>query len=105
MTFCGDTNRVAVDTETQLIDQWPMTAVSVHDRRMLESVLTVKPAGDSQLWVDSGYRSQELAKALRERGYKPRIVFKAQRGQKLTTRQVQLNTAYSLTRARVGHLE
>ena len=47
--FCGDTNRVAVDTETQLIDQWQMTAVNVHDRRMLESVLAVKPAGDSQL--------------------------------------------------------
>ena len=94
MTFCGDTNHVTVDTETQLIDQWPMTAVSVHDRRMLESVLAVKPAGDSQLWVDSGYRSQELVKALRERGYKPRIVFKAQRGTKL-------NKAYSLSRARV----
>jgi len=87
-----------------LIDQWKMTAVNVHDRRMLESVLAAKPAGDSQLWVDSGYRSQELVKALRERGYKPRIVFKAQRGTKLNARQVQLNPAYSLSRARVEHV-
>ena len=95
-SYFGYKNHVAVDKETKLLDQWETTAASVHDSRMLAPLLAVKPAGDPQLWADSAYRSKELVRTLRERGYKPRIIFKAKRGQKLNDRQVKLNKAYSL---------
>ena len=87
-----------------MIDQWATTAASFHVRRMLEPLLGAKPSGDSQLWADSAYRSKALVKKLRERGYKPRIGFKAKRGQKLNARQVLLNKAYSRTCCRVEHV-
>lgn len=67
-------------------------------------MLAARPAGDPQLWADSAYRSKALVKTLRDRGYKPRIVFKAKCGQKLHARQVKLNKAYARSRTRVEHV-
>ena len=71
---------------------------------MLEPVLATRPSGDPQLWVDCAYRSQEMVKALRKRGYQPRMGFQVKCGQTLNARQVSLNQAYSQARWRVEHV-
>ncbi len=48
-TFFGYKNYIAVDRETQLIEQWGTTAALVHDSRMLEPLLVTRPSGDPQL--------------------------------------------------------
>ena len=103
-TFFGYKNHIAMDRETKLIEQWETTAASVHDSRMLVPLLAAWPSGDPQLWADSAYRSKAMVQLLRARGFKPRINFKAKRGQKLNARQVVLNQAYSRHRCRVEHV-
>jgi len=87
-----------------LIEQWATTAASVHDSRMLMPLLAARPSGDPQLWADCTYRSRDMVQVLRALGFKPRINFKAKRGQKLNARQVVLNKAYSRHRCRVEHV-
>ena len=77
------------------------TAARVHGRGMLEPVLATRPSGDSQLWVDCAYRSQEMVKALRKRGYQPRMGFQVKCSQTLNAHQVSLNQEYSQARWRV----
>jgi len=67
-------------------------------------VLATRPSGDPQLWVDCAYRSQEMVKALRKRGYQPRMGFQVKCGQTLNARQISLNQAYSQARWRVDHV-
>ena len=104
VSYYGCKNHVSVDRETKLIDAWLTTAASVHDSRMLRSLLPAFPSGGPRVWADSAYRSEEMVKWLRGRGFRPRICFKGNRGKSLTSRQVRLNRAYSRKHCRVEHV-
>ena len=103
-TYYGYKNHILADRETKFIEAWEVTATSTHDSQVFEELLADQPEGDPQVWADSAYRSEDTVKALRKRGYRPRINHKATRAKSLSRRQDELNRAYSSVRCRVEHV-
>ena len=97
----GYKNHIKADVGSKLIDDYTVTAASVHDSKALEDLLTDKDAGQN-LYADSAYVGQEetvekakMENLIHEKGYKNRP---------LTDEQKETNRGKSKFRARVEHI-
>ena len=100
-TFYGYKNHIKADVGSKLIDDYTVTAANVHDSQTLETLLTVKDAGQD-LYADSAYVGQEetvkkvkMENKIHEKGYK---------NKPLTDEQKEKNRGKSKFRARVEHI-
>ena len=104
ITHFGYKNHIAVDRATKLITNWEVSPAHVHHSQVFEVLLDAHPPKGHEVSADSAYRSKERLSGLRKKGFKPRITYKAKRGQPLSSRQIALNHSYSKVRCRVAHV-
>ncbi len=104
ITYFGYKNHIAVDRTTKLIAKWEVSPAHVHDSQVFEVLLDAHPPKGHEVYADRAYRSKERLSGLRKKGFKPRITYKAKRGQPLRSRQITLNHSYSKVRCRVEHV-
>ncbi len=104
VTHFGYKNHIAVDRATKLITNWEVSPAHVHDSQVFEVLLDAHPPKGHEVYTDSVYRSKERLSGLRKKGFKPRITYKAKRGQPLRSRQRALTPSYSKVRCRVEHV-
>ena len=76
----------------------------MHDSQMFEVLLDAHPPKGHEVSADSAHRLKERLSGLRKKGFKPRITYKAKRGQPLRSRQRALTPSYSKVRCRVEHV-
>ncbi len=100
----GYKNHIAVDRATKVITNWEVSPAHVHDSQAFEVLLDAHPPKGHEVYADSVYRSKERLSGLRKKGFKPRITYKAKRGQPLRSHQIALNHSYSKVRCRVEHV-
>ncbi len=100
----GYKNHIAVDRATKLITHWEVSPAHVHDSQVFEVLLDAHPPKGHEVYADRAYRSEERLSGLRKKGFKPRITYKAKRGQPLRSRQIALTHSYSKVRCRVEHV-
>ena len=100
----GDKNYLAVNRLTKLIINWEISPAHVHDSQVFEVLLDDYPPKGHGVYAVRAYRSKERLSGLRKKGFKPRITYKARRGQPLSSRQRALNPSYSKVRCRVEHV-
>ena len=99
----GYKNHVNVDAKNKFIRGYEVTDASVHDSRVFEEILDEGNSGD-EVWADSAYRSAEMEKMLREKGYRSRVSRKGSRNRPLGRWAKLANRIYSVVRVRVEHV-
>jgi len=97
----GYKNHVKADEKTKLIEDYAVTAASVHDSQVVEALIE---KGDGVLHADSAYRGEEIEKVLEEKGIRSEIHERAYRNRPLTEAQKILNRQKSKIRVRVEHI-
>jgi len=89
---------VAVDQDSGLVRQAVMTPADVHDSVKADELVQ---GDEDAVYGDKGYDSEARRTALKARGIKPRIMYKAKRNQPLKAWQVWFNKATAPIRAGV----
>ena len=102
-TFYGYKNHVKSDTKTKLIEEFEVTAASVHDSQVIEELLTEKDEGQP-LYADSAYTGEEQEKIYKKKKVVNKVNEKGYRNNPLTEGQKANNKEKSKTRARVEHI-
>ena len=97
----GYKNHLKCNARTKLIEDYAVTAASVHESQVLEELLD---ESDGRLHGDSAYRSARITSMLRERGIQNRIHEKGYRGRPLTEQHLEANRKKSRVRARGEHI-
>ena len=100
----GYKNHINIDKDTKLITGHGCTDASVHDSKVLQTVLRDEDVGGKQVWADSAYRSEEQEQSLHSSEHTSQINERAYRGKPLTEAQEISNKAKSRVRARVEHV-
>lgn len=100
----GYKNHINIDKDTKLITGHACTDASVHDSKVLETVLRDEGVGGKEVWADSAYRSEEQEQSLHSSEHTSQINERAYRGKPLTQTQEISNKAKSRVRARVEHV-
>ena len=100
----GYKNHINIDKDTKLITGHACTDASVHDSKVLQTVLRDEGVGGKQVWADSAYRSEEQEQSLHSSEHTSQINERAYRGKPLTETQEISNKAKSRVRARVEHV-
>jgi len=57
-SFYGYKDQVNVDRDTKLITAWGVVSAEVHDSQVLEEVLQFPEVVETDVYVDSAYRSK-----------------------------------------------
>ena len=99
----GYKNHIKIDKGSKLITAYTVTDAAVHDSQVLEKLLTDDDA-HHDLFGDSAYSGDPIAKNLKQRTIRNRINEKGYRGNPLTEVQRERNRNKSRTRARVEHV-
>ena len=94
---------ISVDRRHKIVRQWITDTAGVHDSQHLEPVLDDWNTS-AEIYADKGYVGVEREERLKERGFRPHIQRKAQRGKPLSARQEQRNRRIAKIRARVEHV-
>ncbi|MFM8646187.1 MAG: IS5 family transposase [Methylocystis sp.] len=102
-SYFGYKNHVNVDRRHKFIRRYAVSDASVHDSQKLNDVLDMENTS-ADIWADSAYRSQEIEKDLKARGFRSRICRKGYRNHPLNERQKAANKTRSSVRARVEHV-
>jgi len=97
----GYKNHVKGNAKTKLIEDYTVTAASVHDSQPLTDLLDSR---DGRLHADSAYRSVKIDEELRRRNIQNHIHEKGYRHHPLTEEQKASNTKKSRIRARIEHI-
>jgi IS5 family transposase len=97
----GYKNHLKGNAKTKLIEDYAVTAASVHDGQVLEELLD---ESDGRLHADSAYRSARITGLLQARGIPNRVPQKGYRGRPLTEQQKEANRKKSRVRARGEHI-
>jgi IS5 family transposase len=102
--FFGYKNHVAVDVEHKLIRAFEITAASLHDSQVFETLL--KPNSDPSVYADSAYMSIERIERLSspDSPWLPCIHEKGHARHPLSEEQRQANRERSRLRVRVEHV-
>lgn len=103
ITFYGYKNHIKSDTKTKLIEEYEVTAASVHDSQVVDELLTEKDKGQS-LYADSAYTGEEQEKIYKKKQVINKINEKGYKNKPLTKEQKNNNKEKSRTRARVEHI-
>ena len=99
--YYGYKNQVKVDTRSKLIEDFTVTAASVHDRNALEELI---PEGDLTTYVDSAYTGARCEQIFAERNVQAKPIERAYRNKPLNGSQRRNNRARSKIRVRVEHV-
>ncbi len=102
-SFFGYKNHVQVDVKHKLIREYDVTAASVHDSQVFESLLDPNNSS-AEVWADSAYRSVESIETLAALGYREHLQRKGHRGHPLSEREKKGNRTRSIVRSRVEHI-
>lgn len=102
-TYYGYKNHIKADTGSKLIDNYVVTAASVHDSQALEQLLDKKDIGQA-LHADSAYASEEMEGMVSKKEMINQIQEKGYKNKPLTDEQKQNNRIKSSKRARVEHI-
>jgi transposase, IS5 family len=97
----GYKNHVKVDSRSKLIEDFTVTAASVHDRNALEELIA---EGDPTTYVDSAYTGERCEQIFAERKVQAKPIERAYRNQPLNGSQQKNNRARSKIRVRVEHV-
>jgi len=101
-SYFGYKNHVNVDVKYKLIRKYEVTGASVHDSQMAKKLLDRKNS-NKDVYGDSAYRSDEISRHLKKKGFRDCIHRKGCRWDKLDDRSKKANTKKSRIRARVEH--
>jgi transposase, IS5 family len=102
-SYYGYKNHVNADRKYKLIRAFDVTNASVHDSQVFEQILDPANTG-KQVWADSAYRSEDIDRTLKQRGFKNEINHKGYRNAPLTEAKQRINTKRSGIRAPVEHI-
>lgn len=102
-TFYGYKNHVKVDKSSKLIQSYEVTNASIHDSQLVENLLDDSDTGH-ELYADSAYSGEPIAKILKNRSIKNCILEKGTRKAPLTEEQNANNKTKSKVRVRVEHV-
>lgn len=99
--YYGYKNHVKVDSRSKLIEDFTVTAASVHDSNALEELIA---EGDPTTYVDSAYAGERCEKVFAERNVQAKPIERAYRNKPLNRSQKRYNRARSRIRVRVEHV-
>jgi transposase, IS5 family len=99
--YYGYKNHVKVDSRSKLIEDFTVTAASVHDSNALEALIA---EGDPVTYVDSAYTGERCEKIFAERKVQAKPIARAYRNKPLNGSQQRNNRARSKIRVRVEHV-
>ncbi len=99
--YYGYKNHVKVDGRSKLIEDFTVTAASVHDSNALEELIA---EGDPTTYVDSAYTGERCEKIFAERKVQAKPIERAYKNRPLNGRQERNNRARSRIRVRVEHV-
>jgi IS5 family transposase len=107
----GYKNHVEADVNTKIITDYEVTSASVHDSTPFLDLLPEEAKKEEQdendkqpVFADSAYKSQEIDKELKRRGFDPQIIERAYRDHPLTDEQKESNRLKSKIRVRIEHI-
>ena len=99
--FYGYKNHVKVDSRSKLIEDFTVTAASVHDSNALAELIA---AGDPTTYVDSAYTGTRCEQIFAEKQVRAKPIERAYRNKPLNGTQQRINRARSKIRVRVEHV-
>ena len=99
--YYGYKNHVKVDSRSKLIEDFTVTAASVHDSNALEELIV---EGDPTTYVDSAYTGERCEQLFAERKVTAKPIERAYRNKPLNGSQQRNNRARSKIRVRVEHV-
>ena len=99
--YYGYKNHVKVDSRSKLIEDFTVTAASVHDSNALEELIA---EGDPTTYVDSAYTGERCEQIFAERKVQAKPIERAYRNKPLNGNQQRNNRARSKIRVRVEHV-
>ena len=98
-THYGYKNHVNADHGNKIICDYEVTSAEVHDRDVLDDILTENTSRD--VYADIAYRSKGQEQRLAESGHRMRIIKKGHQNRPLTTRYKAVKQTKSKARVRV----
>jgi len=98
----GYKNHVKADKKTKLIENYQVTAASVHDSNVIEPLIDKEKDKGQDCYLDAGYESKE--EVVTSCGMNPVICEKGHRNNPLTDEQKSNNRLKSKTRCLVEHI-
>jgi IS5 family transposase len=101
--YYGYKNHVKICSKSKLISAYLVTDASVHDSQAVENLLD-KSDRHHELYADSAYSGEQIAKLLAKKKIRNRIHEKGYSNTPLTEAQWERNRKKSKTRARVEHV-
>ena len=101
--YYGYKDHVKVDAGSKLITDYTVTDASVHDSQELNPLLSKDDKG-KELYADSAYSGEPIAKELESKGIDNHINEKGYRNKPLTKEQIKNNRKKSKVRSRIEHV-
>ena len=99
--YYGYKNHVKVDSRSKLIEDFTVTAASVHDSQALDDLIA---AGDPTTYVDSAYTGARCEESFAAKKVVAKPIERAYRNKPLNGSQQRNNRARSRIRVRVEHV-
>jgi len=99
--YYGYKNHVKVDSRSKLIEDFTVTAASVHDSHALDELIA---EGDPTTYVDSAYTGARCEQLFAEKKVPAKPIARAYRNKPLNGNQKRNNHARSKIRVRVEHV-
>jgi transposase, IS5 family len=102
-SFFGYKNHVNADARHKLIRDYTVSDASEHDSQKLDELVN-KGNTSRDVYADSAYRSAEIERKLKAKGFRSRIHKRGRRNRPLTEAEARANHRKSKVRARVEHV-
>ena len=102
-SFFGYKNHVNADARHKLIRDYTVSDASEHDSQKLDELLN-RGNTSRDVYADSAYRSAEIERKLRAKGFRSRIHKRGRRNRPLTEAEARANYRKSKVRARIEHV-
>lgn len=102
-SYYGYKNHIIIDKKTKIIRDYEVTAASVHDSQVFETLLN-EVKEEEIVFADSAYSSEELKKVTKEKLAEPLFCIKGKRNKKLNKTEIEWNRCLSKIRCRVEHV-
>jgi IS5 family transposase len=99
----GYQNHISADRRHRLIRRWLVTDAAAHAGARLADLLDPGNTA-SEVWADTGYRSQKNEDLLRQRMLKSHIHRKKPAGRRMPDRTARANAKKSAVRAQIEHV-
>jgi transposase, IS5 family len=99
----GYKNHIKIDKKSKLINKYVTTNASVHDSQVLVDLIA-KADSHHEMYGDSAYSGEPIARLLKKKNIRNRIHEKGYRDNPLTEKQKAANRKKSKVRARVEHV-